>query len=98
LREACSIAICPLKTSVRGPAPTAAVGIDHPFTYNLNACNFLSEKEDIVDETLINFRSNVLFRNFEVRGAADRTLIYLTLYTHQCLVKCEKIDDKMAGE
>jgi hypothetical protein len=29
-----------------------------------------------------------------VRGSADKTLIYLTLHTVQCLVKCEKIDDK----
>lgn len=50
--------------------------------------------EDVIDETLMHFRANVLFRNFDVRGGADRTLIYLTLYAMQCLVKCEKIDDK----
>ena len=50
--------------------------------------------EDIIDETLNYFRANVLFRNFDVRGGADRTLIYLTLYAVQCLVKCEKIEDK----
>mmetsp|Transcript_30683 Transcript_30683/g.66927 ORF Transcript_30683/g.66927 Transcript_30683/m.66927 type:complete len:177 (-) Transcript_30683:162-692(-) len=52
------------------------------------------DKEDIIDETLSTFRANVLFRNFDVRTSADRTLIYLTLYTHQCLVKLEKIEDK----
>lgn len=51
-------------------------------------------QEDIIDETLTNFRANVLFRNFEVRGGADRTLIYLTLHAMQCLVRCEKIEDK----
>lgn len=40
------------------------------------------------------FRANVLFRNFEVQGGADRTLIYLTLHVVQCLVKCERIEDK----
>lgn len=40
------------------------------------------------------FRANVLFRNFEVKGGADRTLIYLTLHVVQCLVKCERIEDK----
>ena len=50
--------------------------------------------EDIIDETLTYFRANVLFRNFDVRGAADRTLIYLTLFAHQCLVKVEKIEEK----
>jgi actin related protein 2/3 complex subunit 3 len=50
--------------------------------------------DDVIDETLSFFRANVLFRNFDVRGGADRTLIYLTLYAVQCLVKCEKIEDK----
>ena len=53
--------------------------------------------EDVIDETLIYFRANVLFRNFDVRGGADRTLIYLTLHAMQCLVACEKIEDKASG-
>eukprot|EP00599_Poterioochromonas_sp_BG-1_P015121 CAMPEP_0173157800 /NCGR_PEP_ID=MMETSP1105-20130129/15876_1 /TAXON_ID=2985 /ORGANISM="Ochromonas sp., Strain BG-1" /LENGTH=176 /DNA_ID=CAMNT_0014075405 /DNA_START=56 /DNA_END=586 /DNA_ORIENTATION=- len=52
------------------------------------------DAEDIIDEVLLYFRANVLFRNFEVRGAADRTLIYLTMHAVQCLVKCERIEDK----
>jgi len=46
-----------------------------------------ADKEDIIDETLNFFKANVLFRNFEVKGPADRVLIYLTLYTSQCLSK-----------
>jgi actin related protein 2/3 complex subunit 3 len=46
--------------------------------------------EDIIDETIAFFRANVFFRNFEVKGGPDRTLIYLTLYFQQCLVKCER--------
>ena len=46
-------------------------------------------EEDIVDETLGYFKANVLFKHFEVKGAADRTLIYLTLYTTQCLKRLE---------
>mmetsp|Transcript_33854 Transcript_33854/g.24890 ORF Transcript_33854/g.24890 Transcript_33854/m.24890 type:complete len:176 (-) Transcript_33854:152-679(-) len=53
-----------------------------------------ADKEDIIDEVLNLFRANVLFRNFEVLGGADRTLIYLTLHVVQCLVKCERIEDK----
>ena len=60
----------------------------------LNLSFYFTDEEDIIDETLIYFRANVLFRNFDVRGGADRTLIYLTLYAVQCLVKCEKIEDK----
>jgi hypothetical protein len=54
-------------------------------------------QDDIIDETLNFFRANVLFRNFDVRTSADRTLIYLTMFTVFCLVKCEKIEDKNAG-
>lgn len=57
----------------------------------------VDDKEDIIDEVLNYFRANVLFRNFEVKGGADRTLIYLTLHVVQCLVKCERIEDKPAA-
>jgi hypothetical protein len=67
----CGLAMLPLKTRARGPAvsldATAAAGGD----------------EDQIDEALRLFRANVLFRNFEVQGAPDRTLIYLTLLIHQ---------------
>jgi hypothetical protein len=59
--------------------------------------NYCIAGEDIIDETLTFFRANCLFRNFDVRGGADRTLIYLTLHAMQCLVKCEKIEDKASG-
>ena len=54
-------------------------------------------QEDIIDDTLNFFRANVLFRNFDVRGGADRSMIYLTLFAVQCLVKCEKIEDRPSG-
>ena len=43
------------------------------------------EGQDVVDEAIYLFRSNVLFRKFDVKGPADRTLIYLTLYINACL-------------
>ena len=46
--------------------------------------------DDIIDESLHFFKANVLFKHFEVKGPADRALIYLTLYTTQCLQKLEK--------
>ncbi|GMH56315.1 hypothetical protein TrVE_jg11419 [Triparma verrucosa] len=49
---------------------------------------------DIIDETISFFRANVLFKNFDVAGGADRTLIYLTLYLQSCMVACEKVADK----
>jgi actin related protein 2/3 complex, subunit 3 len=42
---------------------------------------------DIIDETLDLFRANSLFRNFEIKGPADRTLIVLILYVSECLSK-----------
>ncbi|CAJ0761919.1 22190_t:CDS:2, partial [Entrophospora sp. SA101] len=46
---------------------------------------------DIVDEALDLFRANCFFRNFEVKGNADRVLIYLILvisdYLSQLLIK-----------
>jgi actin related protein 2/3 complex subunit 3 len=40
---------------------------------------------DIIDETLNYFKANILFRSFDVKGAADRVLVYLTFYTLLCL-------------
>eukprot|EP01115_Flamella_aegyptia_P002526 TRINITY_DN136615_c0_g1_i1.p1 TRINITY_DN136615_c0_g1~~TRINITY_DN136615_c0_g1_i1.p1 ORF type:complete len:175 (+),score=71.84 TRINITY_DN136615_c0_g1_i1:39-563(+) len=57
-----------------------------------------SDQEDIIDEALNYFKANVLFRNFEVKGAADRLLIYLTLYIHQCLTKIQPNNKKQDAE
>jgi len=48
------------------------------------------DQEDIIDEALNFFKANVLFRNYEVKGASDRVLVYLTLYISSALTKCEK--------
>lgn len=39
--------------------------------------------EDIVDEALVLFRANILFRNFEPQGGGDRVLMYLLLFIAQ---------------
>ena len=101
--ETCSCAICPLKTDFRGPAEPADPGrlikLDNRIInliFSILLCYL--EKDDIIDEVLMYFRANVLFRNYDVRGGADKTLIYLTLHAVQCLVKLEKIEDKNAGK
>merc|ERR1712137_1281136 len=43
------------------------------------------DKDDVIDEALNFFKANVLFRNYEVKGGADRVLSYLTYYIKQCL-------------
>lgn len=47
--------------------------------------------EDIIDEALDLFRANCLFRNFEIKGNADRVLIYLILFISQCLGSINKL-------
>jgi actin related protein 2/3 complex, subunit 3 len=42
---------------------------------------------DIIEECLSLFRANCLFRNFEIKGPADRTLIYGILFISDCLNK-----------
>lgn len=46
---------------------------------------------DCVDEILLVFRANVLFRNFEIKGPADRVLIYGTLFISECLGKIDTL-------
>ncbi|RHZ82247.1 hypothetical protein Glove_110g113 [Diversispora epigaea] len=58
-----NMALLPIKTKFRGPAPSAP-----------------SDTDDIIDEALDLFRANCLFRNFEIKGNADRVLIYLILF------------------
>merc|ERR1711991_543856 len=55
-----------------------------------------TDRADIIDEALKFFKANVLFRNFEVRGAADKTLIYLTLFISEALQKMPGNDLKFA--
>ena len=41
--------------------------------------------DDIIDEAIMQFRANVLFKNYDVRGPADKTLIYLTVFIQKLL-------------
>lgn len=65
---------------------------------SLTATLVFADEEDIIDETIKFFRANVFFRNYDVKGGADRTLIYLTLFVAECLTVCERIDTKAEGE
>ncbi|CAO1624458.1 unnamed protein product [Jaminaea pallidilutea] len=70
-RVVASMAMLPFRTRIRGPAPQP---VDDAML-------------DIIDESIDLFRANSLFRNFEIKGAADRTLIYLILFISDCLSK-----------
>lgn len=52
---------------------------------------------DAIDEALYFFKANIFFKNYEIKGEADRTLIYLTLYVTECLKKLQKCTSKSQG-
>ncbi|KAJ3345528.1 Actin- protein 2/3 complex subunit 3 [Kappamyces sp. JEL0680] len=54
--------------------------------------------DDIVDEAIGLYRANTFFRNFDIKGGADRLLIYLTLYIQECLLKLQqKMPSQLEG-
>eukprot|EP01004_Peranema_trichophorum_P009912 NODE_8665_length_658_cov_32.400000_g8040_i0.p1 GENE.NODE_8665_length_658_cov_32.400000_g8040_i0~~NODE_8665_length_658_cov_32.400000_g8040_i0.p1 ORF type:complete len:177 (+),score=25.80 NODE_8665_length_658_cov_32.400000_g8040_i0:51-581(+) len=48
------------------------------------------EGQDILDEVLSYFKANMLYKTFDVKGSADRVLIYMTLYVQLCLKRITK--------
>ncbi|GAA5939204.1 hypothetical protein JCM3775_003211 [Rhodotorula graminis] len=70
-RQVGNLALLPFSSRIRGTAPTPAD----------------TNQPDIIDESLALFRPNSLFRNFEIKGQADRVLIYLILFIGDCLGK-----------
>jgi len=71
VRAVGNMSVLPIRTKIRGPAPLIAD----------------PNEGDIIDETLDLFRANSLFRNFEIKGGADRILIVLILFVSDCLSK-----------
>lgn len=79
-----NFALLPLRTRARGPAYTLPALPAGASELELDPNN---ESYDALDEVLELFRANTLFRNFEIRGPADRLLIYGILYASDCLSK-----------
>ncbi|KAF2404172.1 ARP2/3 complex, 21 kDa p21-Arc subunit [Trichodelitschia bisporula] len=79
-----NFALLPLRTRTRGPAlqlpqlapPTTEATIDASH-----------ESYDPLDEALLLFRANTFFRNFEIKGPADRLLIYAILFVQDLIGK-----------
>ena len=77
---ACGLAILPIKTKTQGN--------NESVFFNLHlgpATKSDTEAEDVIDEAIAQFRANVFFKNYEVRGPADKVIIYLTVYIQKCL-------------
>ena len=79
-----NFALLPLRTRTRGPAlqlpplPAGASDLDIDASH---------ESYDPLDEVLSLFRANTFFRNFEIKGPADRVLIYGILFVQEILGK-----------
>ncbi|KAH6562585.1 hypothetical protein BASA60_011085 [Batrachochytrium salamandrivorans] len=67
VRTAGSMSLLPFKTKNRGPAPPP---VD-------------PTADDVIDEAISLYRANSFFRNFEIKGGADRVLIYVMLYIQE---------------
>ncbi|KAF3933479.1 hypothetical protein ABW19_dt0204822 [Dactylella cylindrospora] len=86
-----NFALLPLRTKTRGPAYTLPQLPPDADELNIDPD---SESYDILDEVTLLFRANTLFRNFEIKGPADRVLIYGILFISECL---GKIKPNMSG-
>ena len=76
------IAFAPIKTKFAGPAQVLPE----------------SQEDDIVDEAIGYFRAQCLFKNFEVKGPADKLMIYITVYIQKCLEVIQKDQDQKKAE
>ena len=90
-----NFALLPLRTRTRGPAYTLPAL--PPGTSELEI-DPDSESYDPLDEILSLFRANTFFRNFEIKGPADRLLIYGILFVSECLGKVRPSMGKKEAE
>lgn len=54
----------------------------------------VTQEVDVVDEAIGYYRANVLYKSFDVNGAADKTLIYLELCVGQFMKRFESCKTK----
>jgi actin related protein 2/3 complex subunit 3 len=68
-----NMALLPLRTQIRGPAPRETnrkIQFINFFTFffNLTILNYnLAEEIDIIDEALVYFKANIFFKSFEIK-------------------------------
>ncbi|KAK4987488.1 subunit of the Arp2/3 complex [Elasticomyces elasticus] len=79
-----NFALLPLRTRTRGPAPTLPPLPPDVAELTIDDSH---ESYDPLDEILALFRANTFFRNFEIKGPADRVLIYGILFVSEALGK-----------
>ncbi|KAI4198370.1 MAG: hypothetical protein LQ350_005307 [Teloschistes chrysophthalmus] len=86
----------PLRTRTRGPAYTLPPL--PPTTPSHESPDPDSESYDAIDEILSLYRANTFFRNFEIKGPADRLLIYGILCVGELLGKVPRGGGAREGE
>ncbi|CAJ0587911.1 unnamed protein product, partial [Mesorhabditis spiculigera] len=69
----------------------------HPLRTTFKGPAPQTQDEDIIDEALTYFKANVFFRHFEIKSSSDRTLLFITLYTTECLRKLQNSPNKAQG-
>jgi len=79
-----NFALLPLRTRTRGPAIQLPALPADVTELTIDAAH---ESYDPLDEILALFRANTFFRNFEIKGPADRVLIYGILFVSEVLSK-----------
>ncbi|KAF2142821.1 uncharacterized protein K452DRAFT_225749 [Aplosporella prunicola CBS 121167] len=79
-----NFALLPLRTRTRGPAMQLP-----PLPADITELTIEPSHEsyDPIDEIVSLFRANTFFRNFEIKGPADRVLIYGILFVSEVLGK-----------
>ncbi|KAL8847536.1 MAG: hypothetical protein Q9221_007436 [Calogaya cf. arnoldii] len=88
--------LLPLRTRTRGPAYTLpALPSSTPAHESPDPD---SESYDALDEVLSLYRANTFFRNFEIKGPADRLLICGILTVGELLGKVPKVGGAREGE
>jgi len=90
-----NFALLPLRTRTRGPAYTVPA---LPSSSSELDVDPESESYDPLDEVLSLFRANTFFRNFEIKGPADRLMIYGILFLSECLGKVRHTMGKKDAE
>ncbi|KAG9733012.1 ARP2/3 complex subunit Arc18, partial [Aureobasidium melanogenum] len=79
-----NFSLLPLRTRTRGPAMQLPALSGDVTELTIDASH---ESYDPLDETLALFRANTFFRNFEIKGPADRVLIYGILFVSEVIQK-----------
>jgi actin related protein 2/3 complex subunit 3 len=79
-----NFALLPLRTRTRGPAIQLPALPADVTEFTIDTAH---ESYDPLDEILALFRANTFFRNFEIKGPADRVLIYGILFVSEVLSK-----------